>query len=399
MSLIFNLNFVHIIISDRVLFDFNIIHKQAFSELLAHAHSSLFNLPPYDKSNIKVETGNDKLNPPELLIIGIDEDDAESMVVSLHGFPYDSFNIHYWPFSVTGTKETILSNLNSYINIFKLKHQITNNKPTDEVQSTLGSIFKGMHVTIDTRYSHDDVFDYEQYQHDWQQDLEEKRFVLSLFNKYKELTIMPNFELNPFAHNFLLKQDHGELNFEAQGRYQTLFTRNMLLKTTQYLLNESTEFISDCFEKISEIRRYYSEVTERKSSEPYCLSSIRNLAYIDVFQQKIISYYWQDTKKVMGIRGRITNSAPTSQIEEQYIFASDGDNRYYIITNTTDKNFNVFINDEKLDLPLLPKDVPEELSEYKQCYEFIYETSLEIQHEFRMQTDNQVDLMITLQGG
>lgn len=398
MSLIFDLNFVHIIFSERVLFDFNIVHKQEFKEFLAQSHSPLFNVLPCDKANVKADINDDKR--PELLIIGIDEDDAESVVISLNGVPYDSFNIHYWPFTVTGTQEIILTNLNSYINIFKLKHQIANNKPTDEVQSTLASLFKGMHVTIDTRYSHDDVFDYEQYQDDWQQDLEEKRFVLSLFNKYKELTIMPNFDINPFTHNFLLKQDaFGELSFKAQGRYQTLFTHQMILKTTQYLLDESTEFISNCFKKMSEIKRYYSDVTKTKRGEPHCLVSFKNLAYIDVLQQKIISYCRQDTKKVMGVRGRITNSAPTSQMEEQYIFASDGGNRYYILTNTTDKDFNVFINDEKLEQSLLAIDVPEELSEYKQCYEFIYETSLQIQHEFRMQTDNQVDLIITLQGG
>ena len=51
MSLIFDLNFVHIIFSERVLFDFNIIHKQELSEFLAQSHSPLFNvLPPLNSS-------------------------------------------------------------------------------------------------------------------------------------------------------------------------------------------------------------------------------------------------------------------------------------------------------------------------------------------------------------
>lgn len=409
MNLIFDLNFVHIIFSERVLFDFKEIHNNAFSKLLAHAHSPLFNVLPCEKANMQVDTNVNK--KPELLIIGVDEHDAENVVICLDGVPYDFFHIHYWPFSVTGTQDVILANLSSYIDIFRLKHQIANNMPINKIQLTLGSLLEDIHVTIDARYTHDDEFDYSQYEHDWQQDIEEKHFVLSLFNHYKEVTIMPVFEVDPYTHNFSLKQDEfGKFSFQVRGRYKAIFNSKMLLKTTQYLLEGGTSFTDDCLQQLSKLKHYYGNAdkinftSEIIDFNAHCyiknhLPSFRdNLNSINKYQQKLMSNCFNETQKANGVRGRKPNSEVKNETENMYILANDGDTQYYILSKLSNITFDVFIDGKKLEQPPSLKVLPEELDEYQQCFEFTCETTSELSFEFRRQTDNKVDLLISLQG-
>lgn len=309
------------------------IYKYSF---LKFAFSELFVIEFRSKQNVELsevllqyfeETSNEETAVSnEMLIFGVDEEDAQDSLLLLDGFPADRYAIYYISLSYSQFQDSLMQKLKQHLALFDLRRELLKIKNIHEVErskfSQINTIFSDFELMVDTQKTQLDyqIIPLEEI------NSAQKQFESSYLKKHNTFKLYPDFEFHPIEDHFLIKLDKGgSVNIKAAGRYVELFdakTMDMLVKIL-FSPNEGYDF-KECFlVKVNKLYTYYNE--DLSSDKQLVFAHFEKLikqsellngkvsANEDIFE--LIDRAASSTKKNQHLKGVFSASVPDGSFQ------------------------------------------------------------------------------------
>ncbi|WP_042153520.1 MULTISPECIES: hypothetical protein [unclassified Pseudoalteromonas] len=278
----------------------------------------------------------------EMLIFGVDEEDAQDSLLLLDGFPADRYAIYYISLSYSQFQDSLMRKIKKHLALFDLRRELSKIKNMHEVEiskfSQINTIFSDFELMVDTQKAQ---LDYQTIPLE-KINSAQKQFESSYLKKQNAFKLYPDFEFHPIEDHFLIKFDKGgSVNIKAAGRYVELFDAKTMDMLVQILLSPNGGYdFKECFlVKVNKLYTYYNE--DLSSDKQLVFAHFEKL----IKQSELLKDKVSANEEIFELIDRAASSTKKNQ-HPQNVFSASVPNGSFQITfyKITEQRFDYILS-------------------------------------------------------